>query len=212
MISVLTYNAPHRKTQDLLYMLKLSGYDDVTVFAIPWQERENFKPLFKHRPSPMKIMPLRICNALGYNFREVKAHEEATGEQILIAGCGVITPSPVIINSHPGYLPHGRGLDALKWAIYNNDPIGVTTYIIGQECDTGMLIEQRLTPIYPTDDFYTIAMRHYELEITMLVDALSLNITDKKLDNSRSVVHKRMPHDKELVIRERVKQIRHYES
>ena len=33
MINVLTYNAPHRKTQDLLFRLKAKGYNDVSIIA-----------------------------------------------------------------------------------------------------------------------------------------------------------------------------------
>jgi phosphoribosylglycinamide formyltransferase-1 len=37
-------------------------------------------------------------------------------------GVGIIPQSVCcsfpVINSHPGYLPYIRGLDALKWAIY----------------------------------------------------------------------------------------------
>ena len=49
MINVLTYNAPHRKTQDLLFRLKAKGYNDVCVLATPWEERKNFRPLIPHR-------------------------------------------------------------------------------------------------------------------------------------------------------------------
>ena len=49
MISILTYDAPHRKTQDLLFRLKAKGYSDVNVFATPWQKRKNFIPLIPHR-------------------------------------------------------------------------------------------------------------------------------------------------------------------
>ena len=37
-----------------------------------------------------------------------------------------------------------RGLDSLKWAIFEGKPIGVTTHIISEETDTGWLINKQL--------------------------------------------------------------------
>ena len=48
MIYVLTYDFPHKKTQDLLFKLKLKDYN-VTVIGTPWVERKNFTPLIPHR-------------------------------------------------------------------------------------------------------------------------------------------------------------------
>lgn len=31
----------------------------------------------------------------------------------------------MIINAHPDYIPNCRGLDALKWAIYEDEPISM---------------------------------------------------------------------------------------
>ena len=39
MINVITYNAPHRKTQDLLFRL-IKDYNDNNVFATPWQNEK----------------------------------------------------------------------------------------------------------------------------------------------------------------------------
>tara|TARA_Y200000002_G_C22599361_1_gene628831 strand:- start:802 stop:990 length:189 start_codon:yes stop_codon:yes gene_type:complete len=49
MYKVLTYNAPHRKTQDLLVRLKSRGYYDVEVIATPWVKRKSFKRKLPHR-------------------------------------------------------------------------------------------------------------------------------------------------------------------
>ena len=65
---------------------------------------------------------------------------------ILIGGAGILPKEIIdnvnIINSHPAYLPSVRGLDALKWAIYNDMPIGVTSHIISEEADSGFLIRR----------------------------------------------------------------------
>ena len=61
-----------------------------------------------------------------------------------------------------------KGLDALKWAIYQEQPIGVTTHYISDTADGGELIERRVIPIYFEDSFHSLATRVYEVEIEML--------------------------------------------
>jgi urease accessory protein UreE len=46
-IGLITYDRPHRKTQDI--MLRLLGRN-VTVIAIPFKERKRHEPLYHHRP------------------------------------------------------------------------------------------------------------------------------------------------------------------
>lgn len=65
--------------------------------------------------------------------------------------------SYTIINSHPGYIPNCRGLDAFKWAIAENQPIGVTTHLLGKDIDAGKIIERRIIDIYQTDTFHAVA-------------------------------------------------------
>ena len=105
-----------------------------------------------------------------------------------------------IVNAHPGYLPNVRGRDALKWAILEGQPVGVTTHVISEETDAGLLIKQALVPIRPTDTFQTVANRQYDMEIQMLSESISdmrrsPHLTP--LDGSRFAVHKRMPQEKE---------------
>jgi hypothetical protein len=46
-IGIITYDRPHRKTQDL--MLRLMGRK-VIVITIPFKERKRHEPLYQHRP------------------------------------------------------------------------------------------------------------------------------------------------------------------
>ena len=183
MIYVLTYSAPHKKTQDLLFRLKIRGYDNVLVLATPWQKRKNFIPLIPHRNfNTLNVSPANLCNRLDYKFLEIESGDLSSFFKanqrgiILIGGAGILPMDVVssgdIINSHPAYLPHVRGLDSLKWAIYYGKPIGVTTHVISEECDAGKLIKQQLVPLYLWDTFHSVAYRQYEMEIDMLVDSI----------------------------------------
>ena len=94
MIKVITYDAPHRKTQDLLIRLKLRGYENIEVIATPWQSRKNFIPLIPHRDfKPLKLGPKDISNYFGYKFTPCESiieGIEGKDDLILIGGAGII--------------------------------------------------------------------------------------------------------------------------
>lgn len=185
-IVVISYNTPHRKTQDVLFQLKAKGYQNVTVLALPFVFRENpFKPIYAHRPSmAVDVSPEILCARLLYKFKTVNADEihtylnENPSEYILITGAGLLPHELVenhkLINSHPGWLPKVRGLDSLKWAIHNKQPLGVTCHYVDSEADAGFLIEQREVPVYANDTFHSVAYRQYEIEIDMLVNSIEV--------------------------------------
>ncbi|MBF0596168.1 formyltransferase family protein [Faecalibacter rhinopitheci] len=185
-IAVITYNTPHRKTQDVLHGLKAKGYQYVKIYALPFVRRENpFKPIFQHRPS--KAINIEIEDyARNFNYQFATTTAETLNQQliedkadfVIIAGAGLLPDDLVvnhkIINTHPGFLPKTRGLDSLKWAIVKGVEIGVTTHFVDTEADAGFLIEQKLVPIYHNDTFHSVATRQYEMEIEMLINSIEL--------------------------------------
>ena len=208
MIKVITYDAPHRKTQDLLFRLKLRGYNNVLVYATPWVLRKNFTPLIRHRNfTKQNFLPEQVCNSLGYKFNFCKTLDEikpdGNSDIMLIGGAGIINKEVIekftIINSHPAFLPYVRGLDSLKWAIYCNKPIGVTSHVISEETDAGFLIKQKLVPIYSWDTFHSIALRQYEMEMDFLADSIIdiKNASLEPLSTKESEPMRRIPHIKE---------------
>ena len=206
-IAVLTYPVKHRKTYDVLCLLKASGYSDVKVYAIPFRYQKKKQPLIKHRPDMHFQVPevKEMCANLGYQYYEGKLDELLIGQEriVLIAGAGILPHdfinTHIVINSHPGYLPNCRGLDAFKWAIKEKQPIGVTTHLLGDYVDAGVMIERRRIDVYRTDTFHAVAQRVYENEITMLIEAIGKY---DKLENEiiypgEYELHKRMPEEME---------------
>lgn len=185
-IVVISYNTPHRKTQDVLFQLKARGYQNVTVLALPFVIRENpFKPIYAHRPSTaIDVSPELLCERLLYRFKAVEAIEineylnQNPTDFILIAGAGLLPDELVenhqLINSHPGFLPKVRGLDSFKWALVNQIELGVTCHFVDSEADAGFLIEQKLVPVYKNDTFHSVAYRQYEIEIDLLVNSIEI--------------------------------------
>jgi len=104
-IAVISYNTPHRKTQDVLHGLKAKGYQNVKIFALPFIQRENpFKPIYQHRPS--KAIQVNLddyCNNFGYDFDLTTAEtlnnqlNDYKAEYVIIAGAGLL-PDELVEN------------------------------------------------------------------------------------------------------------------
>lgn len=207
-IVVISYNTPHRKTQDVLNGLKAKGYKNVKVFALPFVQRKNpFKPIYQHRPSrAIQIETIDFCQNFDYAFDLTTADtlnnqlNDFKADYVIIAGAGLLPDELVenhkIINTHPGFLPLTRGLDSLKWAITKGVEIGVTTHFVDTEADAGFLIEQQYIPIFANDTFHSVAYRQYETEIEMLVNSIELIPTlseFKSLSSNEFEATRRMP-------------------
>lgn len=212
-IGVLTYPVKHRKTFDLISILKANGYKDVIVYAIPFHYQKKTFPIYQHRPEMNYNVPPteQLCSNLSYQYKQgqLADFQIETDRIILIAGAGIIPEEFVkthtLINAHPGYIPNCRGLDAVKWAIVENQPIGVTSHLIGDYVDAGQVIERRLIPVYKTDTFHALAQRVYENEVSMLVEAVEKYQTDNliMMHPDGFVLHKRMPANIEQHLMER---------
>lgn len=206
-IAVITYYFPHRKTQDVVFKLRAKGYTQVELLALPFVPRARKKtPIYAHRPSHcLDLYPDVLAQRYAYNFRKITTdtlRETLTKirpDTVLIAGAGILPKEVVqhfkIINSHPAYLPLVRGLDALKWAIANQQKIGVTTHFISEEADAGWLIDRKEVPVYAHDTFHLLAYRQYELEIDMLVNSVE-KVEEKTMFpelEKKGEVQRRMP-------------------
>lgn len=55
------------------------------------------------------------------------------------------------LNNHIGYLSFGKGAAPNVWAIYGQEPAGVTLHWIDAGVDTGPIIAQEMVKVEPTD-------------------------------------------------------------
>lgn len=219
MIVVLTFDHPHRKTQDLLFKLLATGVKPL-VIATEWVERKNFTPIISHRPgNALNVELSAFCDNLGVDliktskknlFQELKAINKV--DYILLATGNIIDEDIAldykVINSHPGYLPDVKGLDALKWAIFHKEKIGVTTHFINEEIDGGLIIERKILPIHFEDTFHNVSYRQYELEVDMLVTSLTCSAENIKIEKSGRDTFRRMPHRLEYQMLEKFEELR----
>ena len=201
-IHVLTYTTPHRKTYDVLCLLKARGYDSVSVWAVPMHYVKKYTPTVPHRPDGVPVRSQAYISRFGYAYKELDSYAQIppTGKEdlFLLCGGGILErdfcAARTIINSHGGYIPYARGLDSYKWAIYLGLPVGVTTHIIGTELDAGEIIERKKVELLQTDTFHTLAQRAYELETCMLVDAIEKAGGEHIYIKGESEPFRRMPH------------------
>jgi len=212
MIGVLTYGKPHRKTTDLVLGLVARGIKPHIITTL-WEERKNHIPLYPHRPTG-GIDPSVMAKNLGLpitHLAHVNQFKYEELDRVLIGGAGIL-PKEVIslcpfINAHPGLLPEVRGLDALKWSIYEDQLIGVTVHQVGEEADTGHVISRQIIEPKLLEDFYHLAMRVYELEIKLLIDSIEAgrHLASRQELTAQYKPHRRMKHAEEVVMMDRYK-------
>lgn len=215
-VGILTYNQKHRKTFDTLCLLKAKGYENIIVFAQEMAYVKKRYPLIPHRPELVMNIPhpSEMCHNLGYEYREGKFEDIVKDDNLvyLLCGAGLLKESfvkaHIIINSHPGLSPYARGLDAYKWSIYYDLPLGVTTHYLGDYIDAGEILERRRINIKEFDTFHSVAQRIYENEIDMLVNALAKIKDEHEYVVPTGEVFKRMETEKEKTLFRKFEEIK----
>ncbi|WP_216588312.1 formyltransferase family protein [Streptomyces brasiliscabiei] len=74
-------------------------------------------------------------------------------------------PTLATINAHNGALPTYRGMDAVGWALLNNDPITCSVHRVTAGVDTGPVLLTQAVPISPRS---TLRQRVKSTQLTLL--------------------------------------------
>ena len=174
-IGLITYDVPHLKTQQVFFRLIEKKYE-INFFFTKFKPYKIRKTLYPHRP-PQLCGPdiFKLSKKYKIRLEPIENIKKFNSIQyFLICGAGLIDSSLIIkekfINCHPGLIPLSRGLDSFKWSIYHNRPMGNTLHFINDRVDNGKVIFHKKTPIFLDDDYQTLAKRHYEMELDMLVN------------------------------------------
>jgi acetyltransferase-like isoleucine patch superfamily enzyme/folate-dependent phosphoribosylglycinamide formyltransferase PurN len=201
-IGIITYDKPHKKSQDIIHKLINSEYKiEKLIITKFFKYNKIFNPIFAHRPS--QFNNIEIDETLKkHNIKKVSIDEKNPFKKcdiVLIGGSNIIKSKYIekdlILNSHSGLIPKVRGLDSFKWAIHNNYQVGNTLHFIDHNADLGKIIHQQKTPVYKNDTFFTFASRHYDSEINLLVNFERFISKKKyiKFNLSKKDPTKRMP-------------------
>jgi phosphoribosylglycinamide formyltransferase-1 len=184
-LGIITYDHAHLKTEQLVdrfllkNRLKIGRKLELILLALPFSSRQSRTVLFAHRPDQEKSVGTREL-AARHQLELLPCDYDSipdVADVYLIAGAGIFSPKAIgkkkIINVHPGIIPSARGLDAFKWSILDDVPLGVTLHCIDAEVDAGETIAVVETPIFPSDTMEVLARRHYELELDVACEFLS---------------------------------------
>ncbi|NLK96459.1 MAG: hypothetical protein GX272_00045 [Epulopiscium sp.] len=221
-IAIFAYNFPHKKTQDFLFRLLVENIDIKCVLANDLVELNLPKSILREKPKHTDLVyPQKICDRFNIPYYNVM-HNSKECEELLnrhdidlgiIAGARILKQNIIqsvnigIINFHPGLLPEVRGLDALKWAIYNDLPIGVTAHLIDSKIDAGRIIMKKEIPIYKDDTLIDVSLRLHELQVNLLPQAIK-EVKNKPKEMFQEVdasfpYNRKMETDKEITLLEK---------
>lgn len=106
-------------------------------------------------------------------------HRVLLGQSGIVRGPLVSDPSRIILNAHPGRLPLYRGVDCVKWALWEGVLPGVTLHRVDAGVDTGGILAVEDVEINEGDDVATIEARANRRCRELLV--ASLGMTDEAL-------------------------------
>ena len=174
-IGIITYDVPHLKTQQVFFRLMEEKYK-IYFFFKKFKKYKDRTFLYGHRPNQLcgpDIFELSKKYKIETNQLEhIKKFRDI--EYFLICGSPIIENKYIIknrfINCHSGLIPMVRGLDSFKWSILNNKILGNTLHFINKKVDLGNIISHKKTPIFEGDDYKSLAKRHYDMEVDMLVN------------------------------------------
>lgn len=165
------------KTEQVLQGLIHNDDVKIDIYALPLVARKMRHPLFAHRPnmeSGAQTKDLAKFYGISYTTVESVNCISDPGEACLILGAGLLPSEFVMrvptVNCHPGLIPAVRGLDAFKWAMHDSQPLGVSLHLVDKEVDAGKHLKSIRTPVFSEDTIESLAQRHYETEIQLLIN------------------------------------------
>jgi methionyl-tRNA formyltransferase len=85
----------------------------------------------------------------------------------------LLTVAPLILNTHPSYLPHGRGKDPNFWALAEGCPFGVTIHHVNEGIDEGDIAFQQVIPVSWEDNGRSL----YEKAVNEMIALFSESLT-----------------------------------
>jgi folate-dependent phosphoribosylglycinamide formyltransferase PurN len=186
-ICVFGYNFKHAKTQTGIINLILSGFKPDYVILQDWKKLNVISPSIRITPKDLFLTePIQILKKFDIPYIVCNHNSDEAAEFLLkqnfelgiILGARILSSKIInkfnkgVLNMHPGLLPENRGLNTLKWAILRNIKQGVTSHIIDEKIDRGLLISKNKIDIYEDDTLLDVQIRIDNLEQKMMIDAV----------------------------------------
>ncbi len=203
-VIVFVYDFPHRKSLSGMQIIKNSGIENVLVISQPW-----IKLTFRKSKNRISVIedeftnPTDLARSYGWevltsmhNSKEaIDFYSKINPDYGVILGARILSKSVIncfsegIINFHRGLLPNNRGLDTIKWAIYNRLPQGITTHMIDEKIDVGKKIYLETIDVEKEDTIFDVDSKLFYLEMKHLNKVLNDEFQFPKLENLESSIY-----------------------
>lgn len=85
-----------------------------------------------------------------------------------------------VVNVHPGILPRYRGASCCEWALYNDDPVGVSAHFMDEGLDSGPIIFTRTLDVTHGQTYSQVRVALYRLWADTVGEAVA-EVLDREL-------------------------------
>ena len=194
------YDFPHKKSLKGMQIIKSFDLNNTYVIASP-----KIKLNFRQSNERVVVKEKEFINpndlAKKYGWESIVAPHNSNDaisfyntvdpDYGIILGSRILSKDVIncfkkgIINFHPGVLPENRGLDNLKWAIYNNLPQGVTTHLIDENIDVGFKIFKDLINVELEDTIFDVNSKLLDKQFDHLCNLI---VEDFKFKKEESLI------------------------
>ena len=183
------YDFPHRKTEDFIIYCSINNIKIDYIIAAKWKNlrfkklpfktKLNIRPKFHPKEIAAKFnIPYLVMN---HNSNECIDFLSNIKPYIGIIAGARILPSKVInkfsigiINLHPGDIPEVRGLNSSLRAIKNNKSQVVTSHLIDNKIDSGIILFKKEIDLSENDSIFDINEKLYHTQFTMIQDSIDI--------------------------------------
>ena len=203
-ILLFVYNFKHKKSVDFIKKLYENNFKIDVIVAAKLKEIKKPKKIINYKANNDYVdHPSDLAKQHNIPYYVVD-HNNADLKKItlrysidlgIIAGARLLEGNIIklfkkgIINFHPALLPECRGLDSLLWSIYYNFSLGVTSHLINEKIDSGLLVLKKEIEVTSSDNLVTLHKKIYNLQLDLIVPSLKriiLNQTFSKLDGNKN--------------------------
>ena len=194
-----------------MQIIKNSKFQNIYIVSQPWIELK-FRKSKNRKVFESEILnPTDVGKAYGWKtFVGMHNSDEAIDfyknikpDYGIILGARILSKKVIdcfpggIFNFHRGLLPENRGLDTIKWAVFNNIPQGITTHLIDENIDVGMKVYKESIEVDRQDTIFDVDSKLFYLEMKHLHTILNdeFKIPEPKSLKSSYKSQKAVPDD-----------------
>ena len=104
----------------------------------------------------------------------LEALRQLRPDLMILGGAGIVKaealdiPKWGTLNCHPGILPRYRGCTCVEWAIFEDQPVGVTCHFATKEIDAGDILLHEVMPVFAGQPYVEIRLNIFYFQAQVL--------------------------------------------